>query len=182
MALSLDSTLAIAHKNKSIAYFLLQQQQQALDEINTAIRLDPKDYTSYYHRAKVYTAMKNFDAASADLSYCIEHDSLNRFAIYVERGNLLMAQQAYDDAITHFSMLLRVSKRSHRAYLYYKMAQCHSLNGNEKQVVTQLKKATRAGYFSKSSNIRRFLNDDSFKHSDNEALKKFKRNKSKRFI
>lgn len=181
LALTLDSTLAIAHKNKSIAYFLLQQQQQALDEINTAIRLDPKDYTSYYHRAKINTALKNFDAASADLSYCFEHDTLNRFAVNVERGNILMAQQAYEEAIAHFSILLNASKRSYRAYLYYKMAQCHSLNGNETEVVAHLKKATRAGYFSKSSNIRKFLNDDSFKHNDNEALKKFKRNKSKRF-
>jgi tetratricopeptide (TPR) repeat protein len=180
-ALRMDSTLAVAHKNKSIAYYLLKQHERALEEINDAIRLDQTDYTAYYQRAKVHAALRNFNAASSDLLHCYTQDTLNRFAVTIEQGNLLMAQQIYDEAIAHFSSLLHRSKRSHRAYVHYKIAQCHSLNGDDALAVTYLKKAARHGYFSKSTNIRKFLTDDSFKHSDHEALKKFKHTKSKRF-
>lgn len=182
LALAKDQKLAIAHKNKSVAFFLLKEYDTALSEVNQSIELDSTDPTAFFQRAKIYTAQKNFEAASDDLDYCLSHDSTNSTAIKVEIGNLIIAQESYSEAATYFHQLLKEVGYSYRAFIHYKIAQCHALNQNEDLCVKELRKAAQMGYFAKSANVRRFLADENFKSVKSKEFIRFKQQKSKRFL
>lgn len=182
MALAKDHKLAVAHKNKSVAYFLLKQYDEALAEVNRSIELDSSDPTAFFQRAKIHTARKNFDAAFGDLAYCLLKDSTNSFAIKIEQGNVMLAQEEYSEAISHFNQLVKHASYANRAFIHYKIAQCHALNQNEDLCVKELRKAARMGYFAKASHVRKFLADDNFKSVKSQEFIQFKQNKSKRFL
>ena len=54
-------------------YWRLKEPQKAVKQVTYAIRVSPKETSSYINRAEVYVSQKSFKAARADLRYALQH-------------------------------------------------------------------------------------------------------------
>ena len=54
-------------------YWRLKDNQKALKQFTYAIRVAPRDISSYVNRAEVHVATRNFKAAAADLRHALEN-------------------------------------------------------------------------------------------------------------
>jgi len=82
------------------------QYNEAIDECNKAIELDP-DYTWSYHlRAYAYIAKGEFDLAIADCSKAIDlepweaHFYLERAHAYIDKGQYALAIADFEECIS----------------------------------------------------------------------------------
>jgi Tfp pilus assembly protein PilF len=55
-----------------LAFSLIQQYKEALNDLDQAIRIDPADEASYYFRAGIYMELREYERALADCRTCLE--------------------------------------------------------------------------------------------------------------
>ena len=68
---ALDSSLALAHYNRGIAYHDLRQYQRAIQDYDEAIRLNPQDAEAYNNRGFAYFSLGQHQRAIQDLDEAI---------------------------------------------------------------------------------------------------------------
>jgi len=56
-----------------VIYWRMKEGQKALKQFTYAIRVAPKDISSYVNRAEVYVSAGHYTKARKDLSYVLEH-------------------------------------------------------------------------------------------------------------
>ncbi len=74
---------------------------QAFDDLDAALRLDPKSVSALIERASLWQWRNRLDKAVADVSKAIELDPKNSFA-YVERGVFEYNMKKYDECLGRF--------------------------------------------------------------------------------
>jgi tetratricopeptide (TPR) repeat protein len=85
-AIDRDPTYAAAYGNRGMAYMLQKKKyNKALDDLNSAIRLDPKDRNAFYNLAALRTLRQEFDLAIDALDQALKrgfnnYESLRRDA------------------------------------------------------------------------------------------------------
>lgn len=82
---------------RGIAYALLEQYEQALDDYNRAIQLHDEDYNYYYRRASAYIKLNRADEAVSDLQMALllkpDHENSEERKIQLAKK---FSQKAYD--------------------------------------------------------------------------------------
>jgi tetratricopeptide (TPR) repeat protein len=97
--------LAIAYQQRAFSYANDQRFQDALNDLNEAIRINPRDARAYEQRAAVEMRINDYDKALADYGEAIKTDPgeiryhLYRGYIYEMRGDLQNAMAETDAAL-----------------------------------------------------------------------------------
>jgi len=164
-AITVDSALEIAWRNKGVAQMLLKRYEQALFSLNLAIHLDTTDYLAYFQRSILYSKIGKFDLAEQDIFRCMYNDHINIQATMVERGNILLYQTRYKEALAFFSFYARKSfQRSFKAVMSMKSAEACAMDNNKETAMHYLKRAKHKGYFNSKIRIKTFLANPYFKN------------------
>jgi tetratricopeptide (TPR) repeat protein len=97
-AVTLDTKSALAYRNRGLAYHDLGQLNQAIEDYNVAIRLEPTAFESYFERGNAFLDLGQNQKAIADYDQALALDAgratawLNRGQAYRRLGKLALAQ------------------------------------------------------------------------------------------
>ena len=108
-----DKKLLIrAHSVRAMGLSATGNLDDAMDEINAAVAIDPKRANSYFMRAAAYDAKKDYDKAVADLDTAIELNEEDA-DYYLLRGVVYSQKNDYDAALTDLNKKVElIRKRS----------------------------------------------------------------------
>lgn len=70
---AVDPRNAYYYRALGAVYWRLKEPQKAVKQFTYAIRVAPKETSSYVNRAEVYIAQRQFDAARKDLDYAMRN-------------------------------------------------------------------------------------------------------------
>ncbi|MBO4404353.1 MAG: tetratricopeptide repeat protein, partial [Treponema sp.] len=138
-ALSIDKKLSKAHT--AMGYLLLRGKQyaEARNEIETAIRQNPEDYSNYYYLGKILkethelaAAVKAFEKAQRDQEF--------RQRSFIEKGSCLVSAGQMDQAESEFIHAINCTKsESSQETLYarYFLAACYENNRKIEKAIEQ---------------------------------------------
>jgi tetratricopeptide (TPR) repeat protein len=93
--------------NRGVSHFRQEQYNDAIQDLNQAVALDPKQFQAYVNLAEVYQSMKNWDDAREQLGKAIrlrpELAGLyrNRALLNMDRGDLAAAREDFEETIRH---------------------------------------------------------------------------------
>jgi tetratricopeptide (TPR) repeat protein len=97
---------ARAYEARGLVYPEKQDTQKGLDDLDEAIRRDPKLASAYRNRADVFVGKKDYDKAIADLTEAIGLEPLSRSYSY--RANLRLLKREYANAISDCKETIRL--------------------------------------------------------------------------
>jgi tetratricopeptide (TPR) repeat protein len=73
MAIGLNPTYAAAYGNRGVAYLTQRKYNQALEDLQHAVRLAPEDRNALYNLAALRTLRQEFDLAIETLDQALTH-------------------------------------------------------------------------------------------------------------
>jgi Tfp pilus assembly protein PilF len=88
----------------------------AIEEFNTALRLDPKSAEAYHGRGLAHLQLGEYDRAVADLSETIQLNP-TEFRAFFNRGVMYSRTGDYDRALADFGEAIRLNPNYAKAYL-----------------------------------------------------------------
>lgn len=133
-----------AHHFVACAYWLQGNLAQALNAVNTAIKLIPshdKLWNAYALRlrAKIHNKLDNADSALRDIDASIKLDPNNSDSF--GKGTIFYKQEKYEFAQQCFLQMANIDEANPRAY--FLLAQCYSLQGNFNNAITHINYALK---------------------------------------
>ena len=145
-----DKKLVIrAHSVRAMGLSATGNLDAAMDEIYTAVAIDPKRANSYFMRAAAYHAKKDYDKAVADLDTAIElkEDDPD---FYLLRGLVYSQKNDYDAALTDLNKKVKLDPKttngySNRGELYRKRKEFDSAVADYTKVI-ELDPESAKGY------------------------------------
>jgi tetratricopeptide (TPR) repeat protein len=103
--------LIAAHGNRAIGLSATGNFDAALQELDAAVALDPKQPNTYFMRAAAYDAKKDYDKAIADLDEAIRLDA-SRGDFYLLRGLVFSQKGELDRAIGELDQKVKLDPKS----------------------------------------------------------------------
>lgn len=113
----------------------------ALDDLNEAVRLQPRMAGLYINRAYLRYSLNDYFGAMADYDYALQLDPANPTALF-NRGLLLAEVNANDRALDDFSGVLDLEPDNYRAL--YSRALIHRAKGNYKAALADVNRVADA--------------------------------------
>ena len=130
--------LSIAHSNRGNAYLRLAQNQQALQDFNRAIEIDPTNARAFQNRGNFYFMSEKYDEAISNYDQAIRSDpSYDR--AHVNRGLAFLQQEKYAEAIRNFDAALKLNPDS--APAYNNRGAAYQQSGEKNRAIEDYKKA-----------------------------------------
>ncbi len=120
-AIQLDSNNALAYYGRGTAYSSLEQNENALRDLNKSIELNPNDDFAYNNRGVVYKTLGQYERAIQDYSKAVQL-SPNDAGIYYNRGNAYNELKQYEQAIADYDKALELNSDYVNAYFNRGMA------------------------------------------------------------
>jgi len=107
--------LAAAYLERGRGYAAKGDYDQAVEQYNEALKLDPKYAVAYNNRGNVYRDKKDYIAAIADYNQAIKLDP--KFALpYNDRGYANYLKKDYDRAIADYGEAIKLDPKNALAY------------------------------------------------------------------
>jgi len=103
-----DTALNYARLNLSVAYNLSQQNALALQVLQDAVRIEPKNERAWFNLALLYNEMNNKEGAENSLSKAVELKSVNP-RVYYNYGLLLQQEGKNKQAVEIYNQGLRIA-------------------------------------------------------------------------
>jgi tetratricopeptide (TPR) repeat protein len=103
-----DSLMNYARLNLSVAYNQIKQNQEALQVLKDANKLDPKNERIYFNLALLYNEMNKPEEAARSLHSAVQLKSINP-RVYFNYGVLLQHQNKNDSAVMIYKKGLQIS-------------------------------------------------------------------------
>jgi tetratricopeptide (TPR) repeat protein len=103
------------YSNRGLVYYNQGNLEQALDDFNLALQLDPKDAYAYNNRGKVYSDQRQFNQALADYNKAIQLDP-KYAAAYFNRAKLYSDQRQFNQALADFNLAIELDSQNAAAY------------------------------------------------------------------
>ena len=138
-AIELNSEKADAFVNRGAAYESMDDLNQALQDFNTALALEPKS-EACNNRANVYFTKRDYDRAVQDYSKALELGPDNAGA-HLYRGHALKNVGLYDHAIRDYSEVLILDPDNADAYT--SIGIIHSLRGDHDKAIRNYDQALK---------------------------------------
>ena len=163
---------------RAIDFYLVQDLDNALNDLNEAIKCEPHFFLPYFNRAIVRYKQMEYQKVAQDYEQkgknlepkpavkAADHELVRRdldkvielapdfvFAYY-NRGNILAALKDYRAAIVDYDRALELDPNLAEAY--YNRGLTHIFLGNNRQGVQDLSKAGELGLYSAYNIIKRF--------------------------
>lgn len=117
-ALRYRPTFSMAHVNRGIVNFRLNNGSQALQDFNLALDYDYMNLLAHYNRALIYAEWKAWPPAIDDMTFVINQDPQNARAL-VERGKIFQAAGFYTQALEDFRQATIVNPSYALAFYHY---------------------------------------------------------------
>jgi len=135
-----DSALNYARLNLSVAYNLSQQNAQALQVLQDAVRIDPNNERAWFNLALLYNEMNNKEGAQISLAKAVELKSVNP-RVYYNYALLLQQSGKNRQAVDMYNRGLQIAPQDEQlnyalALLYLQTRQ----NDKAKAPANMLKK------------------------------------------
>src|SRR6476646_4269706 len=107
--------IVAARGNRAIGLSATKDFDGAVNEMNEALRLDPKEPNLYFMRSAAYRAKRDFEKAVADIDQAISLDAA-RGDFYMLRGMIFGDQGDLDRAITELNQKVKLDPNSTPGY------------------------------------------------------------------
>lgn len=123
----LDKKHAKAHAEIGLMLYRTKNFNDAKKEIDTAIRLSPETYSSYYYLGKIYKDAKDLPGAIKAFEKAQRDQEYKQKAI-IEHGSCYMLAGRLDNAIVDFLRAIELDKtntQSETLYARYFLASCY---------------------------------------------------------
>lgn len=78
---AMDPRNAYYYRALGAIYWRLKESQKAIKQFTYAIRVAPREISSYVNRAEVYVSQQQFKLAQIDLNFAITHATANELAL-----------------------------------------------------------------------------------------------------
>lgn len=124
---ALDKRNAKAHAEIGLMLYRTKQFNEAKREIDTALKLSPDTYSSYYYLGKILKDAKDLPGAIKAFEKAQRDPEFKQKAI-IERGTCYMVVNRYDNAIPDFQRAIDLDKSgasSDTLYSRYFLAACY---------------------------------------------------------
>jgi len=99
--------LATAFNNRAGAYFSRGLFEQAIRDLDQAVKLNPNYARAFVHRGRVYRSMGQYDRAIQDFDQAIKLEPTYAHA-FVERGSVYSHQGQHKRAIQDFDQAIKL--------------------------------------------------------------------------
>ena len=114
---------------RSEAYAELGDENKALQDINYAIELYPKNEFLLNYRASYFEKNNQLGKASKDIARSLKLNNKDNDAAYYIRGVILTDQKKYREAIKDFNKVLDIDYTHYKSY--YNLGVCYYILGDE---------------------------------------------------
>jgi Tfp pilus assembly protein PilF len=124
--------LAVVYRNRGFAYAKSDDIDNALTDLDEAIKIDPKDHAAYFLRAQAHWSRGYSDRAHRDLAYLDLNEAIRFnpkfFDAYLLRGEYFAEEQKEGPALVDFNEALKLNPFAARAlrmrgHAYYRAGQ-----------------------------------------------------------
>jgi tetratricopeptide (TPR) repeat protein len=132
---------------KAKCYFAIKNYPEALDEINTALQLEPSA-DNYYQRGLIHSESNNFSAAKGDFMQSLQLNSINSDA-YTHLAFAQLSLNEEENAIKSLNNAINVDNRNKSAYLL--RSYIHRKQSNLNEAIKDL--TTALTYFSNDKKV-----------------------------
>ena len=109
------ANLADGHNNRAVSLRRLGRHEQALEDLDKAIQLNPKNPAFLTNRGNAYRDLRKFDLAIADYDRAIAVDPANVSA-YIGRGHLHETNGNSAKAVADFTKAIKLKPDEPEAY------------------------------------------------------------------
>src|SRR5260221_210168 len=99
----------------------LKRYEEAITAYDQAIRLDPNNAVTYYHKANCFQSLKRYEEALTAYDQAIRLNP-NDARAYYDKGNSLNDLQRYEEALTVYDQAIRLDPN--HALAYYDKGDC----------------------------------------------------------
>jgi tetratricopeptide (TPR) repeat protein len=96
------------YNHRAVAWQLRGELDNAVADLNEAVRLDPRDPAAFNNRGSIWDAKKEYDKAIADFNEAIRLNPRDPLP-YRNRGGAWGTKQDYDKAIADFTEAVRLN-------------------------------------------------------------------------
>ncbi|MBR2518879.1 MAG: tetratricopeptide repeat protein [Selenomonadaceae bacterium] len=120
-AIQLDPNNALAYYGRGTAYSDINQNENALRDLNKSIELNPNDDFAYNNRGIVYKNLGQYERAIQDYDRAVQL-SPNDAATYYNRGNAYNELKQYERAIQDYDKALELNPDHANTYFNRGMA------------------------------------------------------------
>ncbi len=127
----LNSEESSVHHTLGIYYSMMGNYQRAIDELNTALQIDPLSLTVRTSIADVYTYIEDYEIALSHLNNVLEYNPNFRTALW-NIGIVYLLTERYNEAIELFTKTKELIKESFRGITPLGLA--YALSGNYEKV------------------------------------------------
>ncbi|WP_040311643.1 tetratricopeptide repeat protein, partial [Phocaeicola coprophilus] len=172
-----DPKNAIHYYARALDFYLVQDFDNAMQDLDSAIVCDPTLFTAYFSRALIsYKQLefrkrdRKFELDNVDeklpqvrtIDYTRIREDLDEVIelqpdfvyAYYNRGNILTVMKDYHAALADYNKAIELD--NHFADAYYNRGLIHIFLGNNRQGISDLSKAGELGIFSAYNIIKRF--------------------------
>jgi len=122
--------------NRAFAYFVLKQYQQAREDLNRVIELDPTDADAYINRGYIYLYLRDIEQAHADFAQAAAMDRMNVnaawMAVYATLGKL----RPRKEIAKHLETIARIDPTTDKSHLC--LAVAFSIRMKQKEALAEL--------------------------------------------
>ena len=127
-AISIDKYISGAYAQRAIIKVLHDADyDSALADMNEALRLDPKEVSYYFNRARIKYHQDDLQGAMADYDYILKLDPDNTMTYY-NRGLLRMQVGERNKAISDFTKVIKAEPNNY--FAIYNRALLYDMIGN----------------------------------------------------
>ena len=149
---------------RAVAHTVVQNFGDAVDDLTTAIAIDPDFALAYWQRgvcAAAINELSNTQGMEAKIKEANALYDLNKALelipddpyIHYDRGNLYFSQGEYAKAIEDYDIAI---KANHLPEAYYNRGLAYIHNGNQQQGIADLSKAGELGIYSAYGMIKKY--------------------------
>lgn len=135
----LDPKNAKAHAEIGMMYYRAKQFPDAKKEIDTALKLRPDFYTSYYYLGKIQKDSKDLASAIKSFEKAQRDPEIKQKAI-IEHGSCYMLANRFDNAAVDFQRAIELDKEdiaNETIYARYFLATCYEKNRKIEKAIEQ---------------------------------------------
>ena len=131
----------------SMGYLLYRSKQysDAKNTIETAIKLDPSNYSNFYYLGKIYKDSKDLPAAVKSFEKAARDPEFRQKAL-IEKGSCLMLAGQTDQAINEFDLAVKATKNEQSKetlFARYFLGACYEKNHKIEKALEQWDKIYR---------------------------------------